>query len=246
MGNRMIGIYSNQKLFSFREKNNIQNEPYNKKFFTAASVEEDQNQTSLVEINDKNDISPADFVASLATDEEVVAYYNAGIKKKENKLQENVVQIRRVTKVVKGGKQLSFRAVVVIGDKRGQVSVGNASAKEVIGAVAKAVAQAKRNLLTVPVTKTHSIPHYVEGRYGASHVVLRPAREGTGVVSGGASRVVLELAGIRNIYGKQLGAKSPLNNAWATFEGLKALRTLKYVAEQRSVRFEQLIGKREQ
>merc|ERR1712224_154053 len=161
-------------------------------------------------------------------------------KKKENKLQENVVQIRRVTKVVKGGKQLSFRAVVVIGDKRGQVSVGNASAKEVIGAVAKAVAQAKRNLLTVPVTKTHSIPHYVEGRYGASHVVLRPAREGTGVVSGGAARVVLELAGIRNIFGKQLGAKSPLNNARATYEGLKAIRTSAYVAEQRNVTFEKL------
>merc|ERR1711937_283992 len=162
-----------------------------------------------------------------------------GIKKKENKLQENVVQIRRVTKVVKGGKQLSFRAVVVIGDKRGQVSVGNASAKEVIGAVAKA----RRNLLTVPITQNHSIPHYVAGKYGASHVVLRPAREGTGVVSGGASRVVLELAGIRNIFGKRLGAKSPLNNARATFEGLKALRTLTHVAEERSVTLDRLIGK---
>merc|ERR1712224_163649 len=128
------------------------------------------------------------------------------------------------TKVVKGGKQLSFRAVVVIGDKRGQVSVGNASAKEVIGAVSKAVSKARRNLLTVPITRNYSIPHYIEGRYGASRVVLRPAREGTGVVSGGASRVVLQLAGIRNIYGKQLGAKSPLNNARATFEGLKQLR----------------------
>merc|ERR1712224_1145335 len=137
-----------------------------------------------------------------------------------------------------GGKQLSFRAVVVIGDKRGQV--GNASAKEVIGAVSKAVAEARRDLFTVPVTKNYSIPHYIEGRYGASRVMLRPAREGTGVVSGGASRVVLELAGIRNIYGKQLGAKSPLNNARAPFEGLKPIRNPAHVAEQRNVTFERL------
>merc|ERR1711904_234853 len=123
-----------------------------------------------------------------------------------------------------------------MGNGRGQVAVGNASAKEVIGAVAKAVTQGKRKLVDVPLTSSnYSIPHRIEGHFGASRVVLRPARDGTGVVSGGASRVVLELAGIQNIYGKQLGAKSPLNNAIATINGLKALRTFPFVAQQRIV-----------
>merc|ERR1712224_961937 len=106
--------------------------------------------------------SPADLVASLATDEEVSAYYGVGLKKKEEKMQERVIQIRRVTKVVKGGKKLSFRAVVVIGDERGQVAVGNASAKEVIVAVAKAVTIAKKELVSVPRTRDRSIPHRIE------------------------------------------------------------------------------------
>merc|ERR1739848_898441 len=205
----MISINSNQ-IFSPPRNNIISSKREALKFSTmkATPFQGDQKEALSPERDYvTHDRSPADIVASLASDEEVAAYYNAEVKKKEDRLQEHVVQIRRVTKVVKGGKQLSFRAVVVIGDKRGQVSVGNASAKEVIGAVAKAVSQARRNLLTVPITRNHSIPHYVEGRYGASQVVLRPAREGTGVVSGGASRVVLELAGIRNIFGKRLGAK---------------------------------------
>merc|ERR1711964_104534 len=136
---------------------------------------------------------------------------------------ERVVQVRRVTKVVKGGKQLSFRAIVVIGDEKGKVGVGVASAKEVTVAVAKAVTDAKRNLLTVPLSRSKSIPHPIEGRAGASRVMLRPASEGTGVVAGGATRIVLELSGLLNIFGKQLGADSPLNNALATIEGLNAL-----------------------
>lgn len=135
--------------------------------------------------------------------------------------QERVIQIRRVTKVVKGGKQLSFRAVVIIGDEQGTVGVGVASAKEVVAAVSKAVVDAKRNLVTLPISRTQSIPHRVEGRSGASKVLLRPAGDGTGVVAGGATRVVLELAGLKNIFGKQLGAASPLNNARATVEGLR-------------------------
>merc|ERR1711988_1877254 len=95
--------------------------------------------------------------------------------------------------------------------------------------------QARRKLVTVPLTRNCSIPHRIEGHFGASRVVLRPAREGTGVVSGGASRVVLELAGLQNIFGKQLGAKAPLNNARATVAGLKALRNFTSVAQQRGV-----------
>merc|ERR1712187_770459 len=157
-------------------------------------------------------MSPAEYVDSLKTADEVTSYYNVEVMKKREKFQERVVQIRRVTKVVTGGKQLSFRAVVVCGNENGAVGVGVASAKEVKPAVAKAVTDAKR----------HSIPHRIEGRVGASNVILRPASEGSGVVAGGAIRVVLELAGLRNIFGKRIGAGSPLNNSRATIEGLKA------------------------
>jgi len=187
-------------------------------------------------------MSPAEYVASLETDAEVAAYYNVGSQRREESFQERVVQIRRVTKVVKGGKQLSFRAIVIVGNEKGQVGVGVASAKEVIGAVSKAVTDAKRNLVSVPLTRNQSIPHIIEGRAGSSRVMLRPASQGTGVVAGGATRIVLELSGIRNIFGKQLGAASPLNNARATIEGLKALRTFPHVAKERGISLEKLLG----
>merc|ERR1740138_447531 len=186
--------------------------------------------------------SPADFVACHTSEEEVAAYYNAGTRKKDEKVRERVVQIRRVTKVVKGGKQISFRAVVVIGDENGQVGTGVATAKEVIGAVSKAVTDAKKNTINVPLTRTKSIPHRIESRVGASRVILRPASEGTGVVAGGATRAVLELAGLRNVFGKQLGANNPLNNSRATISGLKSLRTLSQVAKDRGIPQEQLLG----
>jgi small subunit ribosomal protein S5 len=187
--------------------------------------------------------TPAEFVASLATDEEVAAYYRVESSKKEETFQERVVQIRRVTKVVKGGKQLSFRAVVVIGNENGLVGVGVASAKEVIVAVAKAITDARKFVVSVPLTKNQSIPQRIESHVGASRVILRPASEGTGVVAGGATRVVLELAGLKNIFGKQLGADNPLNNSRATLAGLKALRHPSHVAKCRGISQDQLLGK---
>merc|ERR1712039_54671 len=180
-------------------------------------------------------MSPAEYVDSLETDDEVASYYNVEAYKKDEKFQERVVQIRRVTKVVKGGKKLSFRAVVIIGNEIGLVGVGVASAKEVIVAVAKAITDAKKNVITVPLTRNQSIPHRIESHVGASRVVLRPAGDGTGVVAGGATRIVLELAGIKNIFGKQLGADSPLNNSRATIAGLKALRHFSHVAKDRGI-----------
>jgi len=183
-------------------------------------------------------------VASLATDEEIIAYYNVEIQRKEEIFQERVVQIRRVTKVVKGGKQLSFRAVVIIGNEDGLVGVGVASAKEVIVAVGKAITHAKKNVISVSLTRNQSIPQQIESHVGASCVILRPASEGTGVVAGGATRVVLELAGIKNIFGKQLGADNPLNNSRATIAGLKALRYFSHVAKDRGISLDQLLGKK--
>merc|ERR1712118_227253 len=122
----------------------------------------------------------------------------------------------------------------------GQVGVGVASANEVVRAVAKAVTDADRNSISIPLTKNQSIPHLTRGRAGASNVVIRPANEGTGVVAGGATRIVLELAVFRNVFGKQLGANSPLNNARATIEGLKTVVTLSQVARVRDIPYEHL------
>lgn len=147
---------------------------------------------------------------------------------------ERVVQISRVTKVVKGGKKLSFRAIVIVGNQKGQVGVGCAKASEVIIAIQKAIADGRKNLITVPIFKT-TIPHPIVGKSGAGEVVLRPASEGTGIIAGGAVRSVLELAGIENILSKSLGSKSPLNAANATIAALKALTPFSDVAKKRGL-----------
>jgi small subunit ribosomal protein S5 len=149
--------------------------------------------------------------------------------------QERVVQIRRVTKVVKGGKQLSFRAVVIVGNEQGQVGVGVGKAKDVIGAVRKGVADGKKNLVEVPLTSGLSVPHPMKGEGGGANVLIMPAAPGTGVIAGGAVRTVLELAGVRNRLAKQLGSSNPLNNARATVDALSRMRTFEAVAEERGI-----------
>ena len=145
---------------------------------------------------------------------------------------ERVVQIRRVTKVVKGGKKLSFRAIVIVGNQKGQVGVGCAKAAEVIIAIQKAIADGRKNLIDVPIFKT-TIPHPITGRSGAGSVMLRPAAQGTGIIAGGAVRSVLELAGIENILCKSLGSKAPLNAANATLVALQNLTPFIDIAKKR-------------
>lgn len=161
-------------------------------------------------------------------------------REKDTNWQERVVQIRRVSKVVKGGKKLSFRAIVVVGNERGQVGVGVGKASDVIGAVRKGVADGKKHLVDVPLTKSNSIPHPTHGLGGAARVMMRPAAPGTGVIAGGAVRTVLELAGVRNVLAKQLGSDNPLNNARAALDALDSLRTLAEVAEERDIPVEKL------
>jgi small subunit ribosomal protein S5 len=161
-------------------------------------------------------------------------------REKETDWQERVVQIKRVTKVVKGGKKLSFRAVVIVGNERGQVGVGVGKAADVIGAVKKGVADGKKHLVEVPLTKNNSIPHPTTGAGGGAKVMMRPAAPGTGVIAGGSVRTVLELAGVKNVLAKQLGSDNPLNNARATVDALETLRTFSEVAEERGVPVENL------
>jgi small subunit ribosomal protein S5 len=156
--------------------------------------------------------------------------------------QEKVIQIRRVTKVVKGGKKMSFRAIVAVGNQKGQVGIGVGKANEVISAIQKAIADAKKSLVTVPMVGS-TIPHMIVGKSDASRVMIKPASKGTGVIAGGAVRSVLELAGIHDILSKNLGASSPLNSARATIDGLANLRSAEDVASSRGKTVEDIMGK---
>ena len=143
----------------------------------------------------------------------------------EPKFIERLIKISRVSKVTKGGKKLSFRAIVVIGDGNGKVGVGIAKADDVVNAFKKAKTDGKKNLLTFPLTKSLSIPHDILGSFGACKIIMRPAPEGSGVIAGGAVRIVLEVAGVKNVIAKQLGSNNLLNNARATICGLNKLTT---------------------
>ncbi|HLP45994.1 MAG TPA: 30S ribosomal protein S5 [Candidatus Kapabacteria bacterium] len=153
--------------------------------------------------------------------------------------EEEVISIRRVTKVVKGGKNLRFSAAVVVGDKKGKVGLGKGKAREVPLAIKKAVANAKRNLVSVPILND-TIPFYTIGKFGAARVVLRPASPGTGVIAGGAVRVIMELAGIRNILTKSLKSKNTFTVAHATMMGLLSLSTPDEIQKKRDISEEEL------
>lgn len=150
------------------------------------------------------------------------------------KYDEKIVQIKRVTKVTTGGKKMTFRAIVIIGDNKQKVGVGIGRAEDVNLAIEKAVLHGKKNLITVPLTNKSSVPHVVKTSYGACEIMLRPAKIGTGVIAGGSVKTVLELAGIKNILAKQFGSNSILNNAKATIRALMLLNNKVELGKEQS------------
>lgn len=156
-------------------------------------------------------------------------------------LEERVVTINRVAKVVKGGRRFRFAALVVVGDKNGHVGFGTGKAQEVPEAIKKAIDDAKKNLIEVPMVGT-TVPHEIIGRFGAGNILIKPAVEGTGVIAGGPVRAVLELAGVGDINSKSLGSNTPINMVRATINGLSELKTAEQIAKLRGKSVEELLG----
>ena len=148
--------------------------------------------------------------------------------------EERVVEIRRVTKVVKGGKNLHFRALVVVGNRNGKVGIGVGNAREVPEAIRKAIMDARRNLIDVPIING-TIPHDVIARHDATKIIMKPASPGTGIIASGSVRAVVELAGIQNILTKNLGSTNPVNVLRAVYNGLKSLKSPEYIASLRDI-----------
>lgn len=156
-------------------------------------------------------------------------------------LEERIVAVNRVTKVVKGGRRMRFAALAVVGDRNGHVGFGTGKANEVPDAIKKAIEDAKKNLITIPLRGT-TIPHEIIGVYGSGRVILKPAAQGTGVIAGGPVRSVLDLAGVKDILSKSLGSRASINMVRATLQGLSSLRTAEEVATLRGKSVQEILG----
>ncbi len=159
---------------------------------------------------------------------------NQAFEEDEQELKDQVISIRRTTKVVKGGKNLSFSALVAVGDENGMVGIGKGKAREVPPAIQKGVQDAKKNMIQVPIRGT-TIPHLIKGIHGGGEVVLRPASEGTGVIAGGAVRIIMQLAGIKDILTKSLRSNNPISVAHATMNALINLKNPGKVSKNRNI-----------
>ncbi len=165
-------------------------------------------------------------------------------KREDADLIEKLVGINRVAKVVKGGRRFGFAALVVVGDGRGRVGYGHGKAREVPEAIRKATEQAKRSMIRVPLREGRTLHHDIKGRFGAGHVVLRPAGQGTGIIAGGPMRAIFESLGVQDVVAKSVGTSNPYNMIKATFEGLQRSASPRMVAQRRGKKVSDLLGER--
>ena len=161
---------------------------------------------------------------------------------KKNLLEETVVSISRVTKVTKGGRHFRFSATVVVGNRKGLVGIGTGKANEVPEAIKKAIQAANKNVTKIALIDNRTIPHEAIAKVGRASVLVKPAKEGTGVIAGGSVRAILDLAGVRDVVSKSLGARTKLNMAEAAMNGLKSMKTIEEVAQLRGKKEEEILG----
>ncbi len=163
-------------------------------------------------------------------------------KPREKEYNETVISVNRVTKVTKGGRRLRFAATVAVGDGKGKVGLGTGKANEVQDAIKKAVGNATNNIITIDLVDGRTVSHEAIGTSGAAKVMIKPAKEGAGIIAGGAVRAVLELAGVKDIISKSLGSNTQINTARATIDALKSQRSLEHIAELRGKSKEEILG----
>ena len=161
---------------------------------------------------------------------------------KDKSLEELVIEIKSVVKVNKGGRQRRFAATVVVGDRKGRVGLGTGKANEVPDAIKKVIQDANKNMIKIPLIDGRTIAHEAVGTAGAARVILKPAKEGTGIIAGGSVRAVLELAGVKDVISKSLGARTKLNMSQAALNGLKSIKTPEEIAELRGKKVEEILG----
>lgn len=170
---------------------------------------------------------------------------NNKAEKKAEELVEKLVHVNRVAKTVKGGRTMSFAAVVVVGDKKGRVGYGSGKATEVPDAIVKATNEAKRNMVRIPLREGRTLHHDIHGRFGAGKVILRTAPSGTGIIAGGPMRAVFEVLGIQDVVAKSLGSNNPYNMIKATFDALISINSPRMVAAKRSKKVGDIVSRRE-
>ncbi len=165
-------------------------------------------------------------------------------EEKENEFIDRLVHINRVAKTVKGGRNMSFAALVIVGDEKGRVGFGKGKAREVPEAIRKATEEAKKTMIRIPLREGRTLHHDVRGRHGAGKIVMRAAPPGTGVIAGGPMRAVLECLGVQDVVGKSLGTSNPYNMVRATFEGLKNMESPRTIANKRGKKVGDIVGRR--
>ena len=230
--------------FNQDEKLNVSQEDQQIDATTSSNVESQETKEVVGKSNKANDKSSKEHFAKNNTEfsKTKKAKPRAKVEKRTSEFEDKIIDVARVTTVVKGGRRFSFSAVVAIGNKKGKVGLGHGKANEVPDAIKKALQDANKNIITIPLIDGRTVAHEAIGRAGAARVIIKPAAAGTGVIAGGSVRAILDLAGVRDVVSKSLGARTKLNMARAAMNALKSMKTAEEVAALRGKTVEEILG----